>query len=612
MDEARELGIDSYKAPNLLSVSRDLGTALQLNRQEGDTRPVFRKVGGGRIVDFGLIYESSDPEYGVIDRFFDNQDSRVFWEEEREEEIPANLHPNEIRGLESVPVPVRMRRLNGLLNLPNTLEDVRRRQEAVRELVENNSLYRALESILSLPGYQPILGNYRVIGANRKREGHLNGFYEAEEITGILSPLIDLRKFNPQSTALKELVSWAEALREDSLIQDLFTERRRITDSRLFYVVSERHKGARYGILKPGIKPEDVFDFLAQELAEDVVAKRSKGKVRFEARSIIKVKDRVDEEAIRRIVGHARQRMDLLNGASSRITTLPIALAILQAKQIYQGAYLHHYLQGRGFPACFPDIVEDPGCLEVSNLYPIRLVLEGSSKREDLADNSFSFSQEDRVMHVEGPNRRGKSEAWRSLHLLSPLVNMGGPVPATSARTGIIPMSYFISCKGDSGQGGSELERSLKNVMARIRQVKNGTRVILDEFGDSTNSPTSLAAARRAMPGLLRRGCQVFLTSHHPALSNYLRSEFGAKVFMPDPEGGKVSQYRLVPSKGEIDFKPEEVLDTIGFTTEALEKPLPLHPNPQPSRSAAGITMEEEMYENERLEEEMRESMERF
>jgi DNA mismatch repair ATPase MutS len=192
-----------------------------------------------------------------------------------------------------------------------------------------------------------------------------------------------------------------------------------------------------------------------------------------------------------------------------------------------------------------------------------------------MAVNSFEFNPESRIVQIEGPNKRGKSEAWRTLHLLNALANSGYPVPASSVTMGVVPNSHFISCKGRSGHGGSELERSIRGIEEQLQEVYNGDMVILDEFGDSTNAPTALEIAKRLLPQLIDRGCRVYVTSHHDALTSYISNGLKGISLMPNPAEKGIRRYELIPSDKEVDFKAEETLDDIGFTDKTVRKNLP-------------------------------------
>lgn len=553
-DKVKELNEYHAIAGNILCASGGLEDVLQLYDKGGmkyQPLTLWKQADGRLTLDnFWLLYQGFDREYDSIPKFFNRDEESIVF-----------------HGREGYNLPY-----HHLLNLPNTPEDVRFRQEGVKELVENESLFKFVEDLLAS---QEMYG-LRICRDHTFKDMSYWCDVTPEKMSGFIDRLSSLKDLNLQSGPFRNLINWGIDLKKDILFQELFQRKRKVTDSRVFAVYSERFREVRYGLLKPGVKPEEVFDFLDPGLDHYSIEKTGRGRRKVtEVRDLVKYKQPEDQLLVKLAVGNARQRMDVLNEISSKTLAIPGLLIMLQMKHIYQGAYMYKELKRRGYPAVFPEICNVQGFLDVQDLLPIRMILEEShggveSGKQDLASNSFKFNPLERIVQIEGPNKRGKSEAWRSLHLFTALTNAGYPVPAIYARTGIVPASHFISCKGDRGYGGSELERSLEGIKENLQEVHNGDEVILDELGDASNAPTSLEIAKRLIPQLVNRGCRVLVTSHHHTLTSYISEELKGISFMPDPNGNSVLKFRLVPSAGEIDFKPQETLDDIGFTESRI------------------------------------------
>jgi len=188
--------------------------------------------------------------------------------------------------------------------------------------------------------------------------------------------------------------------------------------------------------------------------------------------------------------------------------------------------------------------------------------------------NDFHFTAKDQLILVEGPNHRGKSEAWRSINLSNLLINAGYPIPAKTCDWGINPDSHFISCKGNMGHGGSELVHSIDNILTKLQYVKKDEIVILDELGDSTNKYVAEEMAYRLLTPLKEKGCKVFITSHHDAISNLISDKLEGKIFMPNNVQDEVLKYKLIPVNPDaiIDYKANEVLDEFDLTEEKVRK----------------------------------------
>jgi hypothetical protein len=560
-DKNIELNRNHGSASNVLCVSGTIEDAMQLYDQNGNRYhplDLHRQPTGEILLDHSsLLFKGYDSEYNIIHRFFSADEKSVIFnggDERRDASLPYHH----------------------LLNLPNTPEDVRFRQEGVKELVENPRLYQALEGILA----SSYLYGYSTCRGYPYKDVRIRCDMTPEKLAEFVDDVVSLSDYQPESGPIRSIISWAENFDTDTVFQELVRNKRKLTDARIVAIYSERFNGIRYGLLRPGVNPEEVFDFLQPDIASDSIEKRDRrGKKRTETRDVVKYKGPLDESAIKGVVGHARQRMDVLNEVTAQMLAMPTFLMQLQMKHLYQGAYLHKALKKQGFPVTFPNISDEDGIVQIEGIYPIRMAFEqvaySHRKKQKMAVNSFEFNPESRIVQIEGPNKRGKSEAWRTLHLLNALANSGYPVPASSVTMGVVPNSHFISCKGRSGHGGSELERSIRGIEEQLQEVYNGDMVILDEFGDSTNAPTALEIAKRLLPQLIDRGCRVYVTSHHDALTSYISNGLKGISLMPNPAEKGIRRYELIPSDKEVDFKAEKTLDDIGFTDKTVRKNLP-------------------------------------
>ncbi|MCK4670047.1 MAG: hypothetical protein KAT43_02495 [Nanoarchaeota archaeon] len=559
-------------AANMVSVDGTLEEALQLQGDPGNKfYPVHlqhQEHRDDQIENSGLLYLGHDREYEVIERMFGGNEHPIF--QGKVSMLGSDAY-------HKTPLPY-----HHLLNLPNTTKDVRFRQEAVKEFIKNKELYDFFEKLLiDASKLFPDGSAHDYTSVSVSCDG------TPEKLAVFLDNLLELEKFDLKSEAFKRLYSWACEMRDDIYFCELLRKKRKITDSRIFAVFTERFKQGRFGMLKPGIKPEDVFVFLEDDISMYAVEKMDRrGTRKIEERKVVKFKDGWDDEGlVAQAIGHARQRMDIVNEIASQILAVPAFLVHLQIKHYFQGAFLHHELQKYDYPSTFPEIVDEPGVLELTEIYPIRMIFQRiaheprtqelqpeyqSRYRPPTAPNWFNFLPEHRVIQAEGPNKRGKSEAWRTVHLLIALTNAGYPSPVVDARYSPVPCSHLISCKGERGYGGSELERSLRGVEKQLMDVHLGETVILDELGDSTNAHTAREMAKRLLPVLIKKGCRVFVTSHHDALTGYISEELNGLSFMPNPEEGDVNRFQLVPRKGEVDFLAAETLDDLEFTSEKI------------------------------------------
>jgi hypothetical protein len=537
------------KAANLLCVGGTVQENLQLSPKYS---PLETTLGRFTLkVDHPYILFKLDPEYRPLEHLLGSAEKGSFLQEYF---LP--------------------------LNLPNTPSNVRLRQAGVRELIEYEELYSAVQEILQKNPF-----------SSRNREVHYNpeGEVTPESVKELVKSLDGLTGYHPQSEPFIRLLEWSAGLKQDTFFQELFRQKRKIRERRIFISVTSRFGGTEYYLLKPGIRAEDVFDRIDPSACEYKYDDQGKKKKEVH-RHIVKYRGNEDEALFDLTVGQMTAQVNVVNELSARMLGLPVFLTYLQLKHLFVGAYLHQKLSSSQ-AMCFPEIMDDSSILEAKEVLPMRLILKGldpysRSKNENPVPNSFDFNGQN-VIQIEGPNGWGKSEAWRTLHWLNFLTNSGYSVPAQSVSCGVIPNSHFISCKGNSAHGGSELELSLRGIEGKLKEVAAGDQVILDELGDSANAPTALEFGRRIIPVLLSRGCRVLITTQHGALTEYIRKELQGLTLTPD------KQHRLRLSTGQVDSKPGEVLDQMGATVDKLgslinpSRPYALRSTPESRAEAA-------------------------
>jgi|GEM_PF-3260085 len=468
-------------------------------------------------------------------------------------------------------------RFSNTLNTEDTTEDVKFRQEGVKEIIQNPKIANQIYKILSnheLFQFQGEPDNYYSSALR------VTSKFTPEKLKIFLDDIQELENYNPQSGPIIKALTWVKDLNEDTLFREFFVKKRKITDSRLFMVFSERYNKVEYGILKPGIRPEEVFDFIDRDLMMKDVWEGDKirGEKESYLRDLIKYKKDIDANLTDKVFIAARQRMDEVNEMTTDKFMTQTVLVQMQLQQLYQGLALFNYLKENNYPVTFPIIESTPGIIELRKAMPTRLVLDNrwSKDKSKCGPNDFNYRLEDQIIQIEGPNGKGKSEAWRTIHLMNYLINAGYPIPAEYCRWSVFPRSHFISCKGNSGNGGSELENSRKGVFEKLQYVNRGDLVILDELGDATNKYTAEAIGENTLEPLRDFGCKILITSHHDALTKKISENYGGLSLMPDPAAKEntIEQYRLVqvPENTVIDYKANEVLKNMNWTKDKVKE----------------------------------------
>jgi hypothetical protein len=544
-----EIPKDHYDAPNLVAEKSRLTDCLSLGNCTGKYYPMYTgpKVGKLRMKGCSVIYQHTDPECDVLSEAMS-------------------------LGLQRFAVPI--------LNLANTPEDVRFRQEGVREMATDPEIYSTADKIIRTSfARESGLMNFRM-PSSEFSDLELDVFMTPEKIKVLVGQLKRLGE-RASSESLRRCKDWAEAIEDDTLYQEQLREKRRITDSRIVAAFSERHKGVRYGILKPGIGFEDVFDVLSPEVSTHRTIKKGKrgGKDVVVKRGVVNFKFPYEEGVSEAFLVHGRQRMDILNQITSEMLAIPSYLALAQIQHMLMGAGLHQRMVQMGAKPSFPNITNNPSEIHATGLLPVRMVLESIRKSGDhisedslegMCANDFHFEPGENIAQIEGANARGKSEAWRSMHLLINMANAGFSLPARTVAYGPVSASHFISCKGGEHHGGSEFQFSAQEILQRLQKIHPGQNVILDELGDSTNGQTGMLAAQRIVSFLTEKGCRVLVTTHNDSVGRHIESTGGTCYVTSSKKRGK-GMYRLERKTGDAQYFPEKTLDNIWFTRKKME-----------------------------------------
>lgn len=537
-----------YDPPNLVSKKGPLERSLRLRTQSdgsGRYMPMYSssKDGKVKIKQYSVIYHGDDPECGAI----------------------YDLMFHGSKGLPGFP-----------LKLKNSAEDIRFRQEAIEELSKNPKLLGLCQRIMN----DNVGCDLKLLELKRSGDsdiGKINVYASPEKIDRLLLQIRALGQ-NASSEALRRGVEWANKIREDSLFREHYQDKRRVTDSRVIAAYSERFGGIRYGVLKPGVNFDDLVDILEPEVEAHIISRPSRsGAIRDERRQVVKFKHPFEKTETEHVLYHGRQKMDSLNQITSEMLGIPAYLALAQIRQLQVGALMYLKMRELGIKPVFPKILDEPSTILTRGLLPIRLVLKEMRTAypspkclEGMCPNDFYFSSKDNLMQIEGANARGKSEAWRSMHLFINLANAGFPVPAKEAAYGPINTSHFISCKGKEHHGGSEFQHSAQTILSRICRVHPGEVVILDELGDATNGPTGRLAAERLVPFLMDKGCKIFVTTHNDSVGQYIQSIGGICFTTSHSKRGR-NIFSIQPKTGDAEYFPERTLDNIEFTRRRLE-----------------------------------------
>ncbi len=144
----------------------------------------------------------------------------------------------------------------------------------------------------------------------------------------------------------------------------------------------------------------------------------------------------------------------------------------------------------------------------------------GPADRADAAfqPNDCDLSPERRVLLLTGPNMAGKSTFLRQNALIVILAQAGLPVPADSARIGVVDRLFSrVGAADDLARGRSTFMVEMTETAAILHQAGPRSLVVVDEIGRGTATLDGLAIAWAVLEALHERCCcrTVFATHFH-------------------------------------------------------------------------------------------------
>jgi DNA mismatch repair protein MutS len=124
--------------------------------------------------------------------------------------------------------------------------------------------------------------------------------------------------------------------------------------------------------------------------------------------------------------------------------------------------------------------------------------VEASVPRGTYVPNDIQLDNESRqVIIITGPNMSGKSTILRQVALILLMGQVGMPVPATSARIGIVDRIFTrVGATDELTRGRSTFMVEMQETAHILHQATPRSLVILDEIGRGTSTFDGLSIAR--------------------------------------------------------------------------------------------------------------------
>jgi DNA mismatch repair protein MutS len=168
---------------------------------------------------------------------------------------------------------------------------------------------------------------------------------------------------------------------------------------------------------------------------------------------------------------------------------------------------------------CRPTITDDDGFQIRAGRHPVvEAALAGAAA---FVPNHCELSPDRRVLLLTGPNMAGKSTFLRQNALIVVLAQAGLPVPAESARIGIVDRLFSrVGAADDLARGRSTFMVEMTETAAILHQAGPRSLVVVDEIGRGTATLDGLAIAWAVLEALHEAiRCRTIFATHFHELA---------------------------------------------------------------------------------------------
>ena len=436
--------------------------------------------------------------------------------------------------------------------LLNLLE-IRRRHDAVGEMVENPRVRSALrESLKSVYDMERILTRIEVGTANARDLTALRSSFEIlpelkQCLCGLGSPLLLDTGFNMQThTDCADLIRAAVtdsppfSIREGGFIRDGYDleldELRSLSrDSRQWVQDMESREKESTGIKSLKISYNKVFGYYIEVTHANTTAVpanyvRKQTLVNAERYITPELKEfetkiLAAQEKIVNLEHHLfLQLRDFVKQRLTEIQTTARCLAVLDCLlSLAEAAAQYRYVR--------PTMTEDQRIVIREGRHP---VVERLLAGEIFVPNDTLLdSRECEIMILTGPNMAGKSTYMRQVALLTLMAQAGSFIPAKEAEISPVDRIFTrVGASDDLATGQSTFMLEMTEVSQILKNATSRSLVILDEIGRGTSTFDGMSIARAVVEYIKERihAKTIFATHYHeltclaewkPAIQNY-------------------------------------------------------------------------------------------
>ena len=188
-------------------------------------------------------------------------------------------------------------------------------------------------------------------------------------------------------------------------------------------------------------------------------------------------------------------------------------------------------------------------------------VVEQTLQGSRFVPNDAVFDSEERIRILTGPNMSGKSTFLRQVALIALMAQMGGFVPAESARIGLIDRIFTrIGAQDEIHAGQSTFMVEMVETANILNHATSRSLLILDEIGRGTSTYDGVSIAWAVVEYIHnhpeKRAKTLFATHYHELtqLADLLPGVRNYKVNVSESEGKVVFLYQITAGGADKSY----------------------------------------------------------
>ncbi|MBR4085010.1 MAG: hypothetical protein IKK33_12095 [Lachnospiraceae bacterium] len=411
--------------------------------------------------------------------------------------------------------------------IPSDLEDIRYRQEILKDFMENEVLVEELTEVLQQIKALKEYADMKTAMMNQEQSLYvlLEKLRELSVYVNVVENMVNcLKKHRIEAKGLKNVLKQMEDIVND----ESFSQAKQ--DIQIMLEELSNVRGAMVAVnFTPDLNIEQVtaIEFVPHRL-------RSKYKLAEFAASMhnvintsaatgshggAMVTTRVIDPLLATMTPHIEKHLKKHFTKIRQIMTKYVKMDGVSITEMYEGftfylamARFGQRLRNYGCDICIPELTQGTGNFEIKDLYNVRLFFAGE---KNIVKNDFTFTPKENLYILTGPNRGGKTVIEQALGIISVMASIGSFVTAScctgSPFTNVLthfPIDENLTI--NYGRLGEEAVR-IRDLVAK---ADNRTLILFNETYSTTSATDGLYLSMDLLRVLKELGTAVIFNTH--------------------------------------------------------------------------------------------------